>query len=60
MADTKDVFISSTSEDLKPYREIASKVLYRLGLRPIRMEDFTADPHPPVDVCKQKKAQAER
>jgi hypothetical protein len=59
MADTKDVFISSTSEDLKPYREIASKVLYRLGLRPIRMEDFTADPHPPVDLCKQKMAQAE-
>ena len=36
------VFISSTSEDLKPYRERARKAANAAGYLPIIMEDFAA------------------
>jgi tetratricopeptide (TPR) repeat protein len=48
---TLKVFISSTSEDLKPYRRAAYKALHKLKLQPIGMEDFPPSPHDAVRVC---------
>lgn len=39
---TKSVFISSTSLDLKPYREAAIEACRNLGFLPIAMENFEA------------------
>lgn len=38
------VFISSTSIDLKPYRDSVDKTIRRIGLRPINMADFGSQP----------------
>jgi len=59
MAETTDVFISSTSEDLKDYRAIATHVIQRLGMRPIGMEDFPASPDDAITLCKAKVDEAE-
>ena len=39
---TKSVFISSTSMDLKKYRQAAIEVCEKLGFEPIAMENFEA------------------
>lgn len=51
MQDVERVFISSTWEDLRLYREIAIHVCRRLSLVPIPMEEFGPDTRPSVDVC---------
>ena len=48
------LFISSTSEDLAAYREVAVRAAQRIGLDVIAMEDFGPGRSPPVDHCKQK------
>jgi tetratricopeptide (TPR) repeat protein len=48
------IFISSTSEDLAAYREVADHVARRIGLDVIAMEDFGPGRSPPVEYCKQK------
>lgn len=40
----KSVFISSTSYDLQPYRDVVKAVVERLDLRPIDMRNFGAQP----------------
>ncbi|NWG17994.1 MAG: tetratricopeptide repeat protein [Chloroflexi bacterium] len=42
MTTTKSIFISSTSLDLKPYREAAIEACHNLGFLPIAMENFEA------------------
>ena len=48
------IFISSTSEDLAAYRDVADHVARRIGLDVIAMEDFGPGRSPPVEYCKQK------
>jgi WD40 repeat protein len=48
------VFLSSTSEDLKPYRRAAADVVLEAQGLPVRMEDFPADPRRVVDLCRDK------
>ncbi|GAB3053597.1 hypothetical protein GCM10027053_12630 [Intrasporangium mesophilum] len=43
------IFVSSTFEDLKDYREAAIRVLRQMGHEVIAMEDFTASSAPPVE-----------
>jgi hypothetical protein len=45
------VFISSTFEDLKEYREAAIEVVNRYKCIPLAMEHFMAQPGEPVKVC---------
>src|SRR4051812_13844340 len=49
-----EVFISSTSEDLKPFREAARDVVHELGWHPTMMEYFGATPGRIVDVCRRE------
>lgn len=44
-----NVFISSTYEDLKEYRQAAIEVCRRLGLEPIAMEEFEASGQPTTE-----------
>jgi len=52
------VFISSTSEDLRPYREAAREAAIAAGLLPVMMEYFPATGRPslPECLCKISKA----
>jgi formylglycine-generating enzyme required for sulfatase activity len=60
MAHHPDVFISSTSEDLKDYREQAAKAAVANGFLPSMMEDFAATGHAPtLPACLEKVADAE-
>lgn len=45
------VFISSTAEDLIPYREAARDAVLEVGLRPEMMEYFAASGGPPLAEC---------
>lgn len=45
------VFVSSTYEDLIPYRECAQRVLIRLEQTIKGMEFFGSNPNRPIDVC---------
>lgn len=45
------VFISSTYSDLRGYREAVASALKRLTLIPVRLEDFGASDHPPVEAA---------
>jgi formylglycine-generating enzyme required for sulfatase activity len=46
------VFISSTSEDLKPFREAARDAALRAGFEPVMMEYFNAQgEHVPLKAC---------
>jgi integrase len=45
------VFISSTSEDLKPFRLAAADVVRDAQWQPIGMEHFPADPRPIIQLC---------
>ncbi|NIM12217.1 MAG: DUF4062 domain-containing protein [Candidatus Aminicenantes bacterium] len=48
------VFISSTYEDLKEYRERAIEVVNRYACQPVAMEFFMSQPQEPTEVCKEK------
>src|SRR5262245_3192468 len=48
------VFISSTLEDLKPYREKARDAVLKLGWEPIMSEHFAAGGNPPLATCLEK------
>jgi hypothetical protein len=45
------VFISSTSEDMMPYREAAQAAITRLGHVSVGMEYFGASHKKPLDMC---------
>ena len=45
------VFVSSTSNDLKPYRDVVIRGIDLLGQGTEKMESFGADPCAPFDVC---------
>ena len=47
-----DIFLSSTSEDLREYRRTVGDVLGRLGQFAVRMESFGAKPTKPLDTCR--------
>lgn len=50
-----NVFISSTIEDLKPYREAAKEAIMSAGFYPQMQEYFTAQSkYPPLETCLQK------
>lgn len=51
---TKRIFISSTTKDLAQYRRLAEDVILRVGMLPVGMERFPAEPMPPLDVIKAK------
>jgi hypothetical protein len=54
------VFISSTSDDLKEYREQAAKAAVATGFSPRMMEYFPASGHAPaLPACLKKVAEAE-
>ena len=54
------VFISSTSEDLKEYRQSARDAAISAGFHPQMMEYFTASGlHPPYRACMEKVAEAD-
>src|SRR5262245_10258806 len=47
-----DIFLSSTSEDLRDYRKTVADTLSRLGQFAVRMETFGAKPNKPLDACR--------
>jgi WD40 repeat protein len=51
------VFISSTSEDLRPYRQAAADVIQDAQWVPVGMEHFPADPRPIVRLCREEVGQ---
>ena len=54
------VFISSTSEDLKEYREAARDAAIAAGILPIQMEYFAASgQRPPLEACLHKVSAAD-
>ena len=54
------VFISSTSEDLKTYREAAHHAALAAGFLPIQMEYFPASgEHAPLEACLKKVSEAD-
>ena len=60
MAKIPTVFISSTSEDLKPYREAAKEAAISAKFHPEMMEYFVASgKHPPYRACIEKVAAAD-
>ncbi|HLK63513.1 MAG TPA: DUF4062 domain-containing protein [Bryobacteraceae bacterium] len=63
MANSRDiptVFISSTSEDLKPYRQAARDAAVSARFHPEMMEYFLATgQHPPLAACMAKVAEAD-
>ncbi|WP_035850913.1 DUF4062 domain-containing protein [Cryptosporangium arvum] len=48
------VFISSASGTLRPYRQIAIELCYRLGMEPVAMENFYPETAPPLEVCRRE------
>lgn len=50
------MFISSTCEDLKPYREAARDAALAAGFRPVMQEYFEATANPPVPECLERVA----
>lgn len=48
-----NIFLSSTSEDLKEHRDAVIEAIRRLGQIPIHMEIFDADPRNPLEICRQ-------
>lgn len=53
------VFISSTVEDLLPYRAKARDAAIRVGFYPVMQEYFVASDNPPLQECMQRVAQAD-
>lgn len=52
------VFISSTVVDLKDERQSVYNLIKKIGLKPIRMEDFYPSDSAPLDVCLKHVTQA--
>ena len=50
-ADIKQVFLSSTYDDLVGYREVAIETIRRFGWLSIAMEDFLSKDERPKDLC---------
>ncbi|MEM7588285.1 MAG: DUF4062 domain-containing protein, partial [Acidobacteriota bacterium] len=48
------IFLSSTSEDLKAYRERVVEAIAGLEQEAARMETFTAAPQTPLELCRRK------
>ena len=48
------VFVSSTYEDLKPYRAAVGRAIQQLGHQPIMMENFVSSSNPPKRECLDK------
>lgn len=53
------VFISSTVEDLQPYRATARDAALRAGFYPLMQEYFVARDHPPLKECMERVAKAD-
>ena len=51
MSDVQRVFVSSTSEDLRPFRVAVREAITRQGWLPEMMEDFGAGAGPTVEEC---------
>ena len=45
------VFISSTVEDLREYREAAAEAIRSTGFLAVLSEDWAAKDHPPLEEC---------
>ncbi len=57
---TPVVFISSTIEDLQPYREAAKEAAIRAGCLPVLSQYFPASQHErPLDLCRRRAAEAD-
>lgn len=56
---TKKIFISSTYEDMKPYRAKAMEALRQLQQTAIVMEDFGANTEPSIEICREKIKQSD-
>ena len=54
-----DIFLSSTSEDLKDYRRTVADTLGRLGQFAVRMESFGAKPNKPLPKCREEVARSD-
>lgn len=54
-----DIFLSSTSEDLRDHRSTVSDALARLGQFVVRMETFGAKPNKPLAACREEVAQSD-
>ncbi len=48
------VFVSATAKDLAEYRDVTNKIVRRLEMMPIAMEDFSASANNAVQVCYDK------
>ncbi|MBN2008050.1 SUMF1/EgtB/PvdO family nonheme iron enzyme [candidate division KSB1 bacterium] len=48
------VFISSTKEDLEPYRAAARDAALKAKCQPVMMDYFAADGHPTLETCLEK------
>jgi hypothetical protein len=54
-----DIFLSSTSEDLRDYRSTVTDALGRLGQFVVRMETFGAKPNKPLSACRDEVLQSD-
>jgi len=52
--DRPRLFLSSTVEDLAPFRAVVLHVCQRLGADVVAMEDFGPDPRTAVELCREK------
>lgn len=53
------VFISSTTDDLKPFRQAVAEIAEASGWKPVRMDDESAHPSTTVDRCRELVRQGE-
>lgn len=53
------VFVSSTREDLEPYRQAARNAATSAKFHPEMMEDFPASGHPPLNTCLERVDEAD-
>jgi len=49
--DSPRVFVSSTLDDLKRWRDAACEAISRAGYKPVRCEEFSAAAQPPLSLC---------
>lgn len=54
-----NIYLSSTFEDLKEYRDLAGRALRKLQHRVIGMEDYVASDERPLDKCLQDVARCD-
>src|SRR6266545_17159 len=53
------IFLSSTAEDLRSYRQVVADTVERLNSYPVRMETMGAGPHTPLEECRRQAAEAD-